>query len=181
MNETLDMGSRLGTLASRLAETLSQEEQAISLVRDVVQTMLTAVREADSTGLAGGAAILQERILMAGELRQAQQRQISLFFRSAGAEGDSLDEVVTMLTAYPEVEEVREQVSSRLAALRDRAKETRLLVTAFEHALRFADQINHDLVYLLHGIIKPSAGRTYSARGKTEAQQNRRSLLNQVG
>jgi hypothetical protein len=181
MTQRLEIGSRLTILATRLNETLAQEEAALSLIGDVVQMMLTALRNAEATVLASGAALLQERIRSAAQLREAQNRQSALFFRAAGLEGDTLGQVILELSRYPEASDIEQSLANRLSAYRKLAEETSRLVVAFDYALRYADQINHELVYLLHGLIKPETGRVYTARGRTEGQKNRRSMLNRVG
>jgi hypothetical protein len=181
MSSPNETQARLGMLAGRIAETLTQEVLALSGVRDALAAMLDAIRGGVPEAMTQSAESLQEFAHLAAERRTAHTRQKELFFRVAGTQGDSIAEVLLLLQPYPDAQQARSAISSARTTIREIAAESGQLVAAADYALRAAGHINHELILMLHGLMQPDGGRVYTSKGDTTAPKNRRSMLDRTG
>ncbi|NNE70162.1 MAG: hypothetical protein HKN29_07320 [Rhodothermales bacterium] len=172
---------KLTMLAERLADTLAQEAGALGKVRDALAGMLAAVRSADGEQLRLEAERMQELVHSATELRHAHTRQIELFFRLVQRNGNTIDDILDVLTSASCAPDIKQRLASERQTIRDIAIESGRLVASTEYALRCAGQINHELILMLHSVMQPDGGRVYTSNGGTEAPSNRRSMIDRMG
>ena len=171
----------LNLLAIRLADTLDQEAEALTAVRDALAGLLAAVRSGSADGLVARAEGLHDLIHTATEHRAAHRRQVELFFRISGEQGESLSDVLLTLQGVPDSGDSRTRLSASRQQIRDIAAESGRLVAATNYALSVSGQVNHELIMLLHGLMQPDGGRVYTSRGGTSSPRNRRSMIDRRG
>ncbi|MFT5143663.1 MAG: hypothetical protein ACI80V_002260 [Rhodothermales bacterium] len=181
MNNQILHTAKLAMLAQRLAETLTAEVAALESVRDALKGMLEAIRTSDQGQLNESAMALQDCVHAASEHRSAHSRQIDLFFRIAGVPGDSISSILLLLHPVEEASMACNAISAARKAIHEIARESGRLVAAADYSLRYAGQVNHELILMLHGLMQPDRGKVYTARGETPASRSRRSMLDQRG
>lgn len=177
---------RIAPAAEALIDTLRTEEEVLEQLEELYQQQLAALRANDSDELNTLTTQVQDCMATLEDMGQKGTRQARLLGRVLDMEADepSLSEVIHQLRAKElptlgeRLAQVQTEVAERVQAVNQRRETLQL-------ALKYATELNHELLVTMKEAEAEANGQTYTADGQSRQPSgpasDDRSFVNTVG